>query len=320
MEISDAVTNEVLKAHYCLENVDRVAGDPETTAFKRRARLQQALWRESQGLPIGTQPMRPQAASQSRLLGSRIPVDVARATGANFLSDAAFKAVQHRLANPQPRETLDSDRLYCDLLSSMPMCFNLFAELQADLRLADRAVHTWWPDVPGTVVDVLFEWSPGRQILGEYLENRSAFDVAFILDLGDGKQGVLGVETKYHEHCAKCDTPSAQRLERYSEVTQSSGLMMADAMPAVIGTELQQIWLDHLLAASMPLHKSGRWGWAGFALVHPSRSASYARAVQRYRSYLVAPGAVHVSTIEDLLAADVLPVSTSATFRARYLW
>ncbi len=31
------------------------------------------------------------------------------------------------------------------------MGFNLFAELAADLALADRAVHTWWSDVPGTV-------------------------------------------------------------------------------------------------------------------------------------------------------------------------
>jgi hypothetical protein len=28
------------------------------------------------------------------------------------------------------------------------MCFNLFGELWADLALADKAVHTWWPDDP----------------------------------------------------------------------------------------------------------------------------------------------------------------------------
>ena len=42
------------------------------------------------------------------------------------------------------------------------MCFNLFGDLAADLGLADRAVHTWWPDVPGTVSDIRFAHSPGR--------------------------------------------------------------------------------------------------------------------------------------------------------------
>lgn len=282
--------------------------------------MQQALWRESQGLPIGPHPKRLRAGDPPKFLGSRLPLDVAKATGANFLSDAARQAVRRRLDNPQPRQTLDLDRLYCNLLSSMPMCFNLFAELQSDLKLADRAVHTWWPDMPGTVTDILFEWSPGRQVSGEYLENSSAFDVAFILDLGDGKQGVLGVETKYHEHCAKCETPSAQRLARYSIVTEASGLMTAEAMHAVIGTELQQIWLDHLLAASMPLHKSGRWGWAGFVLVHPARNPSYARAMQRYRAYLWEPAAVRLNTIEELLAANILPEPTGTAFRVRYIW
>lgn len=144
MVSANSINNELLRAHCCLEAVDYVAGDPETTAFKRRARLQQALWRESRGLSIGTQPMRPSPDRPSRPIGSRIALDIAKATGANFLSGATWRAVQDRVASPQPYQTLDADRLYCDLLSSMPMCFNLFAALQADLALAVRAVHTWW--------------------------------------------------------------------------------------------------------------------------------------------------------------------------------
>ena len=205
----ETVTDADLRAHCCLEAVDLVPGDAETTAFKRRARLHQALWRESRGLPIGSQPMRPKPGQSSRPLGSRIAVD----------------AVRERLADPQRRETLDEDRLYCDLLSSMPMCFNLFGALQADLASADRAVHAWWPDVPGRVGAVRFEWSPGRALPGEYLENRSAFDVAFVLELSGGGRGVLGVETKYHEHCRREKAPGDGRLGRYRKVdTDGDGL------------------------------------------------------------------------------------------------
>lgn len=317
---TEPISDDLLKKHHCCEAVDNVPGDPETTAFKKFARLHHALWRENHGLEIGTEPMHTDPNRESRALGSRIALSVAKRTGANFLTDAVRCAVKDRLANPQPHQMLNEDRLFCDLLSSMPMCFNLFAGLQADIGLANRALRQWWPDVPGRVSALMFEWSPGRRCKGEYLENRSAFDVAFMLDLGAGALGVLGVETKYHEHCKKQSAPRAERLKRYTEITQRSGIMPRESISAIIGTDLQQIWLDHLLAASMPLHESRKWTWAGFALVHPARNPSYARAMHRYRSYLVDPRSARVSTIESLLDADVLPGAAAAKFRERYLW
>lgn len=320
MTQAEHVSDSVLRDHFCLEAVDRVCGDPETTEFKRRARLQQALWREKQGLPIGTQPMRPIPGLPSRQLGSRIALDVAERDGANFLSDAVRRAVENRMEKPEEHQTLNKDRLYCDLLSSMPMCFNLFGELHADLDFADRALHAWWPDVPGSVSEVRFEWSPGRRLKGEYLENRSAFDVAFLLDLGGGKRGILGVETKYHEDCKREKRPSDERLARYRAVTAKAKILSHEDLDDIIGKDLQQIWLDHLLAESMMLCEPKKWAWAGFALVHPARNPSYAKATLRYQELLKKPASVRVSTIESLLGADVLSASTAAAFKERYLW
>jgi hypothetical protein len=283
------VSDDELESHFCLEAVDKVAGHPEVTAFKRRARLHQATWRESRGLPIGTQPMRQKEGRKSRPLGSRIDLDFALESGANFLSENARECARWRVAHPEPHQTLDVNRLYCDLLSSMPMCFNLFSELAADLKLADQAVHSWWPDVPGRVSAVRLEWSPGRRLTGEFLENRSAFDAAFELDLGNGSFGILGVETKYHEDCRREKSPGDQRRARYEFVTLARGILRQDQIDAILGTDLQQIWLDHLLAESMLLHESRRWTWAGFVLVHPGQNPSYAQATDRYRQ-LLAPG------------------------------
>lgn len=310
-----------LTSHFCLEAVDCVPKDAETTQFKRRARLQQALWRESRGIPIGSQPMRPQEGWASRPLGSRIDIQVAREKKCNFLNTAAEQAVEHRLNHPQPHQTLNVDRLYADLLSSMPMCFNLFAPLSKDLALANRAVRAWWPHVPGTVVNVLFEWSPGRRLSGRFLENASAFDVAFELDLGHGRRGLLGVETKYHEHCRReAKATSASRVARYKLVSERSGVFLPGAVDDIVGTDLQQIWLDHLLALSMTQDESEPWHWTGFALVYPARNPSYARAAERYRKFLRQPEALTVSTLESLLDAAVLPDDVSGPFRQRYLW
>jgi hypothetical protein len=311
---------DTLKAHHAYENVDRVGHDPETTDFKRTARLLQSLWREDQGLPIGTQPMQSRDGKPTRPLGSRIELETARDTGANFLSDNVRRAVQARLANPQPHQMLDEDRLYCDLLSSMPLCFNLFGELAADLALADEVVHTWWPDTPGTVTAVEFEWSPGRSLTGEYLENRSAFDVAFILDLGNGSKGVIGVETKYHEHAVAMAPTTDARMERYRAVADQSGVFIGGAQEAVIGTELQQIWLDHLLALSMLQHGSAEWTWARFVVVYPSRNPSFGHVVDEYQRLLTGHDTFGVSTIEELLDDGVLPAELTEAFRRRYLW
>lgn len=308
-----------LKEHHVCESADDVTNDTETTEFKRNARLLQALWREKQGLPIGSQPMRPRDGKPVRPLGSRIELESARRSGANFLTDHIRHAVSNRIANPQPHQTLDEDRLYCDLLSSMPLCFNLFGELTADLSLADKAVHTWWPDTPGRVVSVEFEWSPGRRRQGEYLENRSAFDVAFILDTGNGKNGVIGVETKYHEHPGQMPHSDDYRMRRYRAVAAESGVMDENTVTALLGTELQQIWLDHLLALSMLQHPSGMWTWAKFILVYPSRNPGFATVARRYGELLLEPDTFDVSTIEDLLDAGVLPADLTAAFRERYL-
>lgn len=312
--------SEYLRSHHCLEVVDRVAHQPEVTAFKRRARLQQALWREERGIPIGSQPMRPKEGQKSRPLGSRIDLGYALETGTNFLSDSARECARRRVAHPEPHQTLDVDRLYSDLLSSMPMCFNLFGELAADLDLADEAVHAWWPDVPGRVSAVRFEWSPGRRLAGEYLENRSAFDVAFELDLGGGRLGVLGVETKYHEDCRREKPPSEKRQKRYEYVSRERRVLSQGRIDEILGTDLQQIWLDHLLAESMLLHESKQWTWSGFALVHPGRNPSYQEAAARYRGLLEAGSGIRVNTLEELVEADVLPEEIATRFTERYLW
>jgi hypothetical protein len=199
-----------------------------------------------------------------------------------FLTTAAHETAQARLAVTERHQMLDARRLWADLLSSMPLCFNLFGDLAVDAQLADRAVRMWWPDVPGRVSEVRFEHSPGR-LDPAYLGNLSAFDAAVMLDLGDGTTGILGVETKYHE-VVKRELPKPQRLARYLEITARSGVFTAAAVDAVNGTDLLQLWLDHLLVLSMLQHPGGRWRWGRFVVVYPADNTNIGQACSRYRA------------------------------------
>jgi hypothetical protein len=315
---SSGPTRAELEAAHCWFSVDNVAKQPAVTAYKRQARLHQARWREAQGLPIGTNPTA--GGPNAKPIGSRIPLALAIETGANFLSDPIRAAVARRLAQPEPHQMLAEPRLHADLLSSMPMCFNLFGELDASPADADRAVHTWWPDMPGSVTHTRFEWSPGR-LDPHYLGNRSAFDVAFELALADGGRGVIGIETKYHEHATVEKPPKPERLQRYLEITERSGAFTARATAALVGTDLQQIWLDHLLALSMLQHPTARWTSARFIVVAPTANTSFRDTTARYQDLLTDTSTFGYATVEQLLdTSGALPAALVHDFHRRYLW
>jgi PD-(D/E)XK nuclease superfamily protein len=309
-------SKEVLEAAHCWENDDRVPGRPAMTAFRRRVRLHQARWREAHGHPIGTQPIVPRDGKPWRFVGSRLPLDYARETGANFVNASALNAVKARLATTEPQQSVDMQRLWADLLWALAMCVNVFGDLGADHTLADRAIHTWWPDAPGTVSDVRFEHSPGW-LDPAYLGNLSSFDAAFELDLGHGTYGIIGVETKYHDRL-KREVPKQTRLPHYVAIAKRSGVFGRDALDAVNGTDLLVMWLDHLLLHSMLQHPSGRWRWGRLVVLHPAGNTDYVDACNRYRSLLTDTSTFAPMTLEHLLASGALRPRTAAALRTRY--
>ena len=193
--------------------------------------------------------------------------------------------MRDRLATPEKHQMLKGERLWADLLSSMPLCFNLFGDLATDAEAAMRAVGAWWPDAPTGKVTVRFEHSPGRRD-PTFLGNQSAFDVAFEVDTGGGTLAIVGVETKYHEHAKAEKPPKPAALARYTQVTERSGIFVDEWRELIVGTDLQQIWLDHLLVLAMLQHPSKRWSWGRFVLVFPAANPSFVAAAAQYAGVL----------------------------------
>jgi hypothetical protein len=318
LDVGEVLSKGELAAAHCWEADDNVPRRPELTEFRRRLRYHQAQWREDNGYPIGTQPIAPRPDGEpARLVGSRLPLTYARETGANFLTPRALAAARARTSIIEPHQSFDHQRLWADLLSSVSMGFNLFGDLAADPRLADRAVHTWWPDAHGTVYDVRFAHSPGR-LDPAWLGNLVDLDVAFVLDLGDGTQGIVGVMTAYHQ-VNKPQPPKPRRLPRYREITERSGVFGPEAIDAVNGTDLIHIWLTHLLVLSMLQHPSRTWRRGRLVVVHPAGNTDFADACGRYRALLVDQATFASVTVEELLDAGVLPTHTATALRKRYI-
>lgn len=312
------------------EPIDRVPGQPLTTAWRVAARRHQHLWREALALPAGTQLVRPKpddpaGPRRRRPIGSRVDETYARAHGSNFLTEAARKAAEHRLHpdNREKHETLDAGRLYCDLLSSMPMCFNLFGPLWADPILAASVAGRWFPDLceAGTRVEVRFEWSPGRRD-PRWLGDRTAFDAALFLRHETGTT-VVGVETKYHERAPATRTKEIRA--EYRRVAEHAGMFNEPrTIDEVQGTPAEQVWRDHLLALAcrqVPPPGIDRIADVRYVLVAPSGNPAWADVCRNYEALLARQ--VHPTfeyrTLDALIdeVADLLP--HTADFRARYL-
>lgn len=309
---------EELEIAHCWENDDRVPRRPAMTAFRQASRLHQARWREDRGHPIGTQPIVPKPGDpRTRLLGSRLPFDYGFETGATFVTPAALAAARRRVAITEPYQTFDHRRLWADLLWSPALGFNLFGDLAADLGAADRAVHTWFPDAPGNVVDVRFEHSPGRWDWA-YVHSLRTFSAAFVLD-GDDGGGAVAASVRYHERNHP-ELARPENHERYREVAERSGAFRDGAVDELLRrSDLCVLFLEHLLLLSMLQHPSGDWDWGRFLLVHPAGNVDVAGQVDRYRALLADGTTFAATTIEDLLDGGTLPAHAVPVLRERYV-
>lgn len=302
-----------LEDAHCWEPEDHVPRRPEMTEFRRAVRLHQARWREAHGHPIGTQPIAPKGDKPARPLGSRLPLEYARESGANFVTAGALAAAKARTSVVEPHQSFDHQRLWADLLWSPALAVNLFGDLAADLTLANRAVRAWWPDAPGKVREVRFVHSPGW-LDPAYLNSLRAFDAAFVLD-----GGIVGVAVKYHER-SKTEIPKPENLRRYLEVAKRSGAFKPRATDKVKGkSDLAVMWLEHLLLLSMLQHASGRWNWGRYVVVHAAGNTDVADECRRYRALLADESTFACTTIEELLDRGVLPAKTTAALRERYV-
>ena len=310
------------------EPIDHVAGQPDVTAWRRAARHHQSQWREDHGWPPGVQRKSVQQGGGFRSIGSRVDEAFARTQGVNFISNAAERAAAYRIAHPEPHQTLDETRLFCDLLSSMPMCFNLFGAMWEDSDLATAVSHRWFPELcpPDSRVQVRFEWSPGRSD-DRWLGDRTAFDAVLHIHNGESTN-LIGIETKYHEYATVEPVVRRRRgterrrvpKHRYLELAEAARLFPEpDWIERIWGHDVEQVWRDHLLA--LACQQAPDVDKVLYLLVAPRANPTWSRLALKYGDML-AEDARHTfqyRAVDDLLdeAADLLP--DVEFFRNRYL-
>ena len=102
-----------------------------------------------------------------------------------------------------------------------------------------------------------------------------------MLDLGDGTNGIVGVDVKYHERSKPRDPEAGEPARATWRSPSRSGVFGPGATDAAQGrSELAVMWLEHLLLLSMLQHASGAWTWGRYVVVHPAGNSDVADAVR----------------------------------------
>ena len=277
-----------------------------------RMRFHQSWYRARVlGLPWGPGPM----LHSTRELGSMLTREDG-AAGRNFLSHELFELAQARIA--EKTGAVDEFRLLHNMLSSQPMCFNLFGYLELNLDLATRTFAALDPDVE-RVTDVRMEYAP--EPAADYLNDRTAFDAFVAYERKGGGKGFFGIETKLTEKFSQkeYDTPAYRRWLKVPGAPWR--LQAADELPRMAHN---QLWRNHLLAFSLQ-NLSDQYETGTVAVVGHPLDEELTRTIAGYRELLNNPDCLRVWPVDWIIAAAETAVETPAqrewleAFKVRYL-
>lgn len=253
-------------------------------------RYLQSLWRVSKNIPV----KKSNGQSDNDVYGN-----YTSDPDANFMTDGIRSLVNHELAPENKGDRLiEETRLRSNLLSSQPLCFNLFGELKLNLKKALQFFNTLYDNYFKSIDKIEFEYNPARRdprLTGD----RSAFDVFVEYTSVFRKKGFIGIEVKYSETLNEgaatvedilnkqfCNEPRTRR-DRYREL--SEGLFAETSYEELEQLPAFQIWRDHLLAVSMCKAFPEKYDEGIFLFLAPFSNKNCRDGVEKYKNLLLNP-------------------------------
>lgn len=280
--------DELAKTYLALEKSD-------ISEFQRKARILQSIWREEKGYEIGEY--------RGKKRGNVLPELWAKETLNNYLSDTIKEVVRNEvIENPVEGRLFGKPRIFNNLLSSQPLCFNLFAELKQDLELASKVFNKLVPELIKQVTKIEFEYSPGRRD-PKYTGDRTASDVYVEFKNFKDGDGFIGIEVKYHENLIGNEKikEKPEKLKRYREITNEMNCFRDGCINKLLQSPLSQIWRDHLLVGSILNIVDFENGF--FVFLYPKENIHCREAVEDYKKYLTNDKTLKVWFLEDVAKA-----------------
>ena len=270
------------------------AYEPGDTRFRAAARLQQSLWRQAHGWKAGYQTG---PTGKRRRIGNCLTREAAE-LGAAFITRDVANLSKREIAFRERGALMDEARIAGNLLSSAPLCLNVFGPLKLDLKLATRVFKRLFPDFVRTVTGIVIEHAPDRGN-PKYLADYTAFDLIVQCGTVDGRNGAIAIEVKFSETLTE---PAARLRPRYDELSRTSGCFKSPDDAALRVQPLQQFWRQQMLAASML--QAGLYDTMRFVVVAPTFNDQAQNAIALFRSFITDDSPVPFDgiTLETVIA------------------
>lgn len=264
-------------------------------------------------LPFGTGPTK----MTDRTYGNMLKA-IDGFSGANFLNEKIYEAVKERLSLQSG--AVESFRLLNNMLSSQPMCFNLFGMMKEDKDLATEFWKFHFPDIH-KITDLKFEYAPEPK--WKYLDDKTAFDVYFEYINRNGEKGFIAIETKLTESFS----PKVYDTAVYRKWTEMSDVpWRKESLQMLQRTEHNQLWRDHLLAVSILKQPDSEFKEFKFLLVSHPQDNDCKSITNNYKNFLRPDyqSFFHIHLDELLIPYDNMKVDDEVNewfgkFRLRYL-
>ena len=220
---------------------------PSDNPFTAKARMLQSLWCVQNGLEMGIGPNKNSVDRRTGLptyYGNIIKDG--ESNGRNFFYPETFEYAKWRVKTKLKDETIDEYRLFNNLMSSMPMAFNLFHPLMMlhaqNPAAVDKMMQHAFPDLPiYKIKEIGLEYIPTP--IEHYTNDKSAMDAFISFYDKEGGEHIIAIETKYTDSLG---TNKAKDITLKTQFAIESGLFTEEGIHQ-IKTNCIQIYRNFLL-------------------------------------------------------------------------
>ena len=221
---------------------------PNEMGFKKRMRLHQGWWRTN---VLSEEPGFHPIILTENICNTIIDGNISKK---NFLTSNTIISIDQTLSDRKEHEAgiIEQDRLFNNLLSSQPLCFNFFGELSADKNFGLKVLQSFYPKLT-KLRRVIFEYAPTEN----FTKDNSAFDIAFEVEVDD-TVGIIGWECKY------TDTFSATEYDKpaYREIFLKSNSFIGD-FDELKKSRTNQLFRNQLIAEGLLQNKKYSFVFTG---------------------------------------------------------
>lgn len=208
-------------------------------------------------------------------------------TGLNFITKAAFQFAKQKVSEKQVNRylTIDEFRLFNNMLSSMPMCFNLFADLRqlliADKLEASSVIRLLFKEIEWietvNYIDVEFIPIP----IGQFTNDKTAFDAMMVVTDKNGNRGLITIETKYTDLLG---SNSSSNIALKNEIVEENKLFSKEYRLQLKQNGYKQIHRNYLLTY-IYAKKSGIRNFVN-VIISPNQDRQSAQEITEVKEHL----------------------------------